>query len=194
MELAAEGTYERNTVAVKRALLDIRRGKPEAVIMVGAYKPCATFIKLAARAQPRPDLRQHLLRRQRTRSRRNSGRTGQGVVVTPGRAVPGRRLAPGRCALSGGAEGARSAAKPGFVSLEGYLVGRLVAAALEKVEGEPTRKALLEAIVAARSFDLGGVRLVYGADDNRGMAEVFLTVLGPDGAFKPVQTLARAGG
>ena len=86
------------------------------------------------------------------------------------------------------------AAKPGFVSLEGYMVGRLVAAALEKVEGEPTRKALLEAIVAARSFDLGGVRLVYGADDNRGMAEVFLTVLGPDGAFKPVQTLARAGG
>jgi len=26
------------------------------------------------------------------------------------------------------------------------------------------------------------------------MAEVFLTVLGADGAFKPVQTLARAGG
>jgi branched-chain amino acid transport system substrate-binding protein len=86
------------------------------------------------------------------------------------------------------------AAKPGFVSLEGYMVGRLVAAALEKVEGDPTRKALLEAIIAARSFDLGGVRLVYGADDNRGMAEVFLTVLGADGAFKPVQTLARAGG
>jgi branched-chain amino acid transport system substrate-binding protein len=47
MELVAEGTYERNTVAVKRALLDIRRGKPDAVIMVGAYKPCATFIRLA---------------------------------------------------------------------------------------------------------------------------------------------------
>ena len=96
--------------------------------------------------------------------------------------------------LSGGDQGGDRAAQPGFVSLEGYLVGRLAVAALEKVEGEPTRKALLEAIVEARSFDLGGVRFVYGADDNRGMAEVFLTVLGADGAFKPVQTLARAGG
>lgn len=43
----AEGTFERNTVAVKSALLKIQRGKPEAVILLGMYKPCAEFIKLA---------------------------------------------------------------------------------------------------------------------------------------------------
>src|SRR5260370_23012143 len=47
MELVAEGTYERNTIAVKGAVLSIRKGNPEAVIMIGAYKPCAEFIKLA---------------------------------------------------------------------------------------------------------------------------------------------------
>ncbi len=47
MKLVAEGTFERNTVAVKSALLSIRKGAPEAVIMVGPYKPCAEFIKLA---------------------------------------------------------------------------------------------------------------------------------------------------
>ncbi len=47
MALVAEGAYERNTTAVKRALLSIRSGRPEAVIMVGAYKPCAEFIKVA---------------------------------------------------------------------------------------------------------------------------------------------------
>src|SRR5579864_826779 len=36
MALVAEGAYERNTTAIKRALLSIRAGKPEAVIMVGA--------------------------------------------------------------------------------------------------------------------------------------------------------------
>src|SRR5215831_17712281 len=45
--LVAEGTYMRGTSAVKRALLAIRRGHPQAVVMVGAYKPCAEFIKLA---------------------------------------------------------------------------------------------------------------------------------------------------
>ncbi|MCK5551255.1 MAG: ABC transporter substrate-binding protein, partial [Hyphomicrobiaceae bacterium] len=43
----AEGTYMRGTTAVKRALLAIRKGSPQAVVMVGAYKPCAEFIKLA---------------------------------------------------------------------------------------------------------------------------------------------------
>ena len=47
MTLAREGTFERNTVAVKAALLAIKKGEPEAVIMVGPYKPCAEFIKLA---------------------------------------------------------------------------------------------------------------------------------------------------
>ena len=47
LALVAEGTYMRGTTAVKRALLAIRRGHPQAVVMVGAYKPCAEFIKLA---------------------------------------------------------------------------------------------------------------------------------------------------
>src|SRR5262252_912043 len=47
MEIAAEGTFERNTVAVKSALLTLKRAEPEAVVMVGPYKPSAEFIKLA---------------------------------------------------------------------------------------------------------------------------------------------------
>ena len=37
LKLVAEGTYKRNTTAVKRALLAIRRGRPQAIVMVGAY-------------------------------------------------------------------------------------------------------------------------------------------------------------
>src|SRR5947208_2720717 len=47
MELAAEATFERNTVAVKSAVLSLKRAEPEAVVMVGTYKPCAEFIKLS---------------------------------------------------------------------------------------------------------------------------------------------------
>lgn len=43
MELAPEGTFERNTIAVKSALLTLKRAEPEAVVMVmvmvGPYKP-----------------------------------------------------------------------------------------------------------------------------------------------------------
>src|SRR5262245_21017668 len=47
LPIVAEGTYERNTVAVKTALLNIKKEEPEAVVMVGAYKPSAEFIKLS---------------------------------------------------------------------------------------------------------------------------------------------------
>ena len=54
LDLAEEATYERNTVAVKTALLALRRAAPEAVVMVGAYKPCAELIKLAHKLELNP--------------------------------------------------------------------------------------------------------------------------------------------
>ena len=54
MTLAAEGTYTRNTLAVKRALLNIRKVKPDAVVMVGAYKPVAEFIRLSRKLSFNP--------------------------------------------------------------------------------------------------------------------------------------------
>ena len=74
------------------------------------------------------------------------------------------------------------------------MVGRLVVAALNKIEGELTRKALLEAVAKAGTFDLGGVKLAYGPDNNRGSSQVFLTVIQPDGSFRAVDKLAKAGG
>ena len=47
LALLSEGTYKRNTTAIKMALFNIMKKKPEMVFMVGAYKPCAAFIKLA---------------------------------------------------------------------------------------------------------------------------------------------------
>ena len=47
MSLVAEGTFKRNTTAVKSALLEITKGQPQAIVTVGPYKPIAEFIKLA---------------------------------------------------------------------------------------------------------------------------------------------------
>ena len=44
MEPVAIGVYPRNTTAIKTGLLDVRRGAPEAVIMIGAYKPVAEMV------------------------------------------------------------------------------------------------------------------------------------------------------
>ena len=65
--------------------------------------------------------------------------------------------------------------------------------ALEKIDGEVTRKKMLQAITSTGTFDLGGITLTFGPGDNQGMDEVFLTVIQPDGSFKSVDRLSPAG-
>lgn len=47
MGLVAEGSYKRNTLSVGNALYEISQNKPQVVIMIGATKPTAEFIKRA---------------------------------------------------------------------------------------------------------------------------------------------------
>ena len=45
MGLVAEGSYKRNTLSVGNALYEISQNKPDVVIVIGATKPTAEFIK-----------------------------------------------------------------------------------------------------------------------------------------------------
>lgn len=47
LTLMGEGAYKRNTLSVRHALHEIKSTRPEAIIMVGTYKPSAHFIKKA---------------------------------------------------------------------------------------------------------------------------------------------------
>jgi hypothetical protein len=48
--------------------------------------------------------------------------------------------------------------------------------------------ALLEKLTAGQ-YDLDGFPLSFGPKKNQGSDAVYLTVIGPDGRFKPVATL-----
>jgi ABC-type branched-subunit amino acid transport system substrate-binding protein len=192
MKLSAEGTFERNTVAVKNALLTIRKAAPEAVIMIGPYKPCAEFIKLAHQIKMSAVLVNISFVGSNALAK-ELGNDGAGVVITQVVPFPGDTALPLISRYQAALKAQDANARPGFVTLEGYLVGRLMIAALEKLNGEPTRKAFLEA-VANTSFDFEGFKLTYGATGNHGSDAVFLTVIEPDGSFKPVTSLTGVGG
>lgn len=46
-KLSSEGTYKRNTLSINHALNEIKQSKPKAIIMIGAHKANAMFIKRA---------------------------------------------------------------------------------------------------------------------------------------------------
>jgi branched-chain amino acid transport system substrate-binding protein len=193
MGLVAEGSYERNTTAVKRGLLSIKNGRPEAVIMVGAYKPCAEFIKLAREIKLEAVFVNISFVGAEALAR-ELGRDGAGVVVTQVVPFPRDDKIPLVARYQAELAALKPDAVPGFVSLEGYIVGRLMVAALEKTGRDVTRASMLDAIAKTGSFDFGGLKLVYGPANNRGSNQVFLTVIQPDGKLHPVARLAKASG
>ena len=192
MSLVASGTFKRNTTAVKSALLDIMKGAPEAVVTVAPYKPVAEFIKLAHQVKMDAlfvaisfvgsDSLAHEL-----------GNEGAGVIISQVVPSPWDASLPVVASYQRAMAAADANAKLGFVSLEGYMVGRLVVEALKRVDGEPTREKLLDAI-AAGPVDLGGVVLSYGPAKNQGSDQVFFTILQADGSFKPVIRLIKMAG
>jgi ABC-type branched-subunit amino acid transport system substrate-binding protein len=190
MKLVAEGTYERNTTAVKTALLAIRAANPEAVVMVGAYKPCAEFIKLARKLKM-DAVFVNISFVGSNALAKELGPDGKGVVVTQVVPFPEDTGIPLVARYQKALKAANANAEVGFVSLEGYMVGELVIQGLQKLQGPITRDALLSTIKQVGTFDLGGVTLSYGPEDNQGMDQVFLTVIQADGSFKPVDRLQR---
>ena len=185
IELAATGSYERNTVAVKSGLLRIRKVKPEAVVMVGAYKPCAEFIKLAGRVGMKDALFCNISFVGTSSLIKELGAVGEGVVVSQVVNFPFDSSIPVVREYTAALQQYQADAVPGFVSLEGYLVARFFSMALEQVQGEPTRQGFIDAVDNTGTFDLGGVVLRFSASDHQGMDEVFLTVI-KDGQITPL--------
>lgn len=190
MDAAALAVYPRNTTAVKTALLELRRRTPEAVIVVGSYQPVAAMIAWSRHIGFDPvfitisfvgsnALAQKL------------GSEGAGVFVTQVVPFPlgtePRIVDRYRNALAVHAPDA----EPGFVSLEGYLAGRLAVAALERAGTDVDRTGFLDSLRRTEPIDIDGFELRYD-DDNQGSDLVFVTAIGRDGRYRPISHLGEA--
>ena len=188
MALTAEATYERGTKAVASAMRALKRAEPEAVVMVGTYAPCAEFIKLARQSGFNPAfvnisfvgavaLAQEL------------GREGEGVIVSQVVPFPWDASIKVVADYQAAQRLLDPELEPDFVSLEGYLSGRLAAAALEMAGPDPSREGLLRVINKVGQFDIGGYHLTLGRGTHDAAADVFLTLIRGDGTFTPVNKL-----
>jgi ABC-type branched-subunit amino acid transport system substrate-binding protein len=188
MELTSIGIYPRNTTAVKTALLDLRQGDPEAVIMIGAYEPVARLI-LWARRTGMDAVFMTVSFVGSNALAQELGPDGAGVLVTQVVPFPEDDTLPIVLSYLDALASHDPEAEPGFVSLEGYLAGRMVIAALDECGAEVDRSCLLDQLIDRGDFDIDGFKLQFGDGDNQGSDEVFLTVIGSDGKYHPVHTL-----
>lgn len=185
MTLAARGTYARNSVAVKAALMDIRRASPQAVVIVGAYKPAAEFIRLARQLRLDADFVNISFVGSEALAR-ELGPDGEGVIVSQVVPYPWDRSVPAVAAYQDALHALDATSEPSFVSLEGYLAGRVAAEVLRRLGPAPTPDEFIRMAPRLGAVDLGGLVVTYGPGDNQGLDEVFLTTIGPDGKYRPL--------
>lgn len=187
MAPVATGHYERNTGATSGAVFHIVDADPEAVIMVGAYAPVAKTIQ-SVREQIDPVFMAVSFVGSAALSEA-LGPDGAGVYVTQVVPPPDDGNVPVVARYLAALSAFDPQAEPSFVSLEGYLAGRLAIAGLEGCGRDLTHDCFLDAIRSEGSFDIDGFVLQYGPDDNQGSDAVFVTVLGEDGNYRQVDRL-----
>ena len=189
LNIVGIGTYPRNTTAVKTAVLDLSQSRPEAVVIIGAYRPVAAFIRWSRLLGFDPVFINISFVGSNALAR-ELGEAGDGVLVSQVVPFPGDDTIPVVADYHRALAAYSPESEPGFVSLEGYIVGRFVAEALDGAGRDLTRNGFINAVTLTGMHNLGGFELEFGPIDNQGSDRVFLTEIGPDGRYRPIERLA----
>jgi branched-chain amino acid transport system substrate-binding protein len=186
------GRYERNTLDVEQGLLKILEApiRPRAIILIGAYAPCAKFIRIARRALPET-IYLNVSFVGSTALQNALGPSGEGVIVT--QVVPHFRseLALTREYLRD-LKAHAPEAEPGFVSLEGYIVARIFVEGLRRAGPDVNRNTIIDAILSIKNLDIGlGTLIRYTKESHQGSQMVWPTVI-RDGRFESFDFAPRS--
>lgn len=174
MKIVSQGAYQRNTVDVEKGLATIMAGNPDAVVMVGAYKPCAAFIK-KAEAQKSGITYCNISFVGTGALIKELDGAGEGSLVSQVVSFPWDLSIPLVKEYTEDMKKYATADAIDFGTLEGYMAGKLFCEILKSVSGELTRDSFIAAMEQKGSFDLGGVTLNFGPKDHQGMETIFIT-------------------
>jgi len=189
LEPVGAQAYQRQTGGVRQAASHIAAVNPEAVIIVGTLDAVAAAIRLVNR-----DLHPVFMTTSFAGGyalAKELGDDGPGVSVTQVVPFPDDVNIPLVARYRAALSRYDPRAEPGFVSLEGYLAGRLAIAGVEACGRELSRQCFNEALRGSNVIDIDGFRVRFGPGDNQGSDAVFLTVIDADGKYRKVEKITK---
>lgn len=186
----SSGHYERNTSAVKAAVADILAGEPEAIIMIGSHAAVTRAIQLVRR-EARPVFMTVSFVGSRALAKALAPDI-ENVYITQVVPQPHNEADPVVASYHAALANYDARAQPEYVSLEGYLAGRLAIFGLESCLRDLTRECFIQALHTDRVVDIDGMQLEFGPHDNQGSDAVFVTAIDPDASLRQVQRLTAS--
>ncbi len=185
LSLVSSDTYERNTVAVMGGFQRIKSTRPEAVILVSSYLPCAEFIKLG-KSKGMENTLFCTLSFVGSNALKNSLReAGNHTIISQVMPFPLKKT-------SRVIENYFAAMKeflPGqqicYISFEGYIAGRFFIEVARDLKDNLTRENFINHIEEKKEFNIDNIKLIFGPDDHQGMDKTYLSII-KDGEIIPL--------
>ena len=174
LQVAARGTVERNTVDVKKAVEAIAKAQPQAVIMIGAYKGCAAFVREMRAAGSDPTFWNVSFVGSKALAK-ELGEHGRGVQISQVVPFPWDNSVPVVKEYRKAIEQAK--AEPGFGTLEGYIAAKVTVEGLRRAGRKLDREAFIKAMESLDAYDAGGFKISYGPENHNGSKFVDLTII-----------------
>jgi ABC-type branched-subunit amino acid transport system substrate-binding protein len=181
LKVAAKGPYEKNTDKVEKAVDEILRADPQAVIMISVNKPTGAFIKLfrakGGGAQlynisvvNAPEL---------ARIAGNQAARGTGIAqVVPFPYTRTTRIAAEYLELL---RAYAPDAQPSYTALEEFIGAKVLVEALKRAGANPTRERLMRALETLHDYDVGDFFVNFSPTNRIGSHFVDIAVIGKEG-------------
>ena len=181
--------YRRNTSSVQSAVYRIAAAEPQAVIIIGTSEPAAQAISMLREKLESGTIFMNVSfvgSDALAAELATLGESRDNVFFTQVVPLPGNTADPLVAKYRAALAAVDPQAQPGFVSLEGYLAGRLAIYAVDACGQNITRTCFLNAVQTAGMFNLDGFQLTFGPTDNQGSDAVFLTQIDANGQYSVV--------
>ena len=180
LEVIAKATVERNTVDVAKAVEEIRKAKPQAVVMISAYKSCAAYITGMKKAGANPTFWNVSFVGSKALAK-ELAQEGRGVQIS--QVVP----FPWDSSIPVVKEYQRLLAEVkgelGFGTLEGFIAAKVMTEGLKRAGKNLTRESFVTAMESLDPLDVGGFKVTYNAKSHNGSQFVDLTIVSRDQKF-----------
>ncbi|HXN15562.1 MAG TPA: ABC transporter substrate-binding protein, partial [Usitatibacter sp.] len=180
LEIIAKGTVERNTVEVKKAVDDIAKSKPYAIVMISAYTSCAAFIKQMKQAGLNPTFWNVSFVGSKALAK-ELDKEGRGVQISQVVPFPWDNSVPVVKEYRKLLEEAKG--EPGFGTLEGFIAAKVMVEGLRRAGRRLDRESFIKAMESLDAYDAGGFKVSYSPESHSGSKFVDLTIISRDQKF-----------
>ena len=183
LAIAADGYFQRNTLAIKTGLAAMIDATPAAVVMVGSYAPLAAVIR-EGRAT---GLKSQLATASFVGTDNQAGdvgATGDGVVIRQVVPFPDDNDLPIQRACRD-ALAANGGGTLGWVTFEGCVTAKVMVVALERAGRAPERAGLVKALHSLQGPDRGGRKIAFAENNHQGLFDLFRTQIQGGKIAKP---------